>query len=317
MAKFLQLAPMQAMTDVHFMNTYHKIFGGFSEMMAPYLMASGNSPMKVQNLQKYFHELTHDITLIPQLLSNDAEGFLYYANTLYDLGFTKINWNLGCPNPYVMKKMRGAGLLPYPDKIETLLEKIAPKIKPKLSIKIRLGWQHPDEILPIIPILNSFPITETIIHPRTAVQGYEGTANKEYFSEIYAKFNMPVIYNGDILYKEQVDEMEGKHPNLKGYMIGRGAFINPFITNQINNIEATNTEKLRKFKEFYFTLHNYYKAKTQTNLGFLGRMKDLWFYFSQSFHKGESYLFALKTINEIDIFEHTINKIFETGKLKV
>ncbi len=316
MAKFLQLAPMQAMTDVHFMNTYHKIFGGFNEMMAPYIMASSNSPMKLQTMQKHFLELDDGITLIPQLLSNDAKGFLYYANLLFDLGFKKINWNLGCPFPYVTKKQRGAGLLPYPDKIDEILDKIMPKLKPSLSIKIRLGLHEQNEIIPIISVLNHYPIVETILHPRTAAQKYEGKANKHFFGEVFPKFNMPVIYNGDIIYKEQVNEMERTFLGVKGYMIGRGAFINPFITNQINGIEFTDAEKLDKFKEFYFTLHNYYKEKTQTNLGFLGHMKNLWWYFSQSFVKGDSYLFALKTINEIALFENVVNNIFASGKLK-
>ncbi len=317
MAKFLQLAPMQAMTDVHFMNTHHKIFGGFNEMMAPYIMAASNSPMKMQTMQKHFAELNNGITLIPQLLSNDTDGFLYYANMLYDLGFTKVNWNLGCPFPYVTKKQRGAGLLPFPDKINEILENILPKLKPLLSIKIRLGLHGQNEIMPIIDVLNRYPIAETILHPRTAAQKYEGMANKSFFAEIYPKFNMPVIYNGDIINKGQVNEMENLFPDIKGYMIGRGAFINPFITNQINGVEFTDAEKMDKYKEFYFALHNYYKKKTQTNLGFLGRMKDLWWYFSQSFHKGESYLFALKTINDISAFEVVVNNIFESGKLKV
>ena len=173
------------------------------------------------------------------------------------------------------------------------------------------------EILPIIDILNSYPIVETIIHPRTAAQKYEGVANKDVFKDIYPKFNMPVIYNGDIINKDQVFDMEKQFPNIKGFMIGRGAFINPFITNQINGIEDSNTEKINKYKDLYFTLHNHYKEHTKNDIGFLHRMKELWWYFSQSFHKGDSYLFALRTINDISVFEDTVNNIFTSGKLKV
>lgn len=316
MTKFLQLAPMQAMTDIMFMNTYHRIFGGFSEMMAPYLLATKKSPMKVNRLQNYFSDLDTGITLIPQILSNDAEALTYYANTLFNAGFKKINWNLGCPFPFVTKKKRGAGLLPFPDKIESILKEVAPHLKPKLSVKIRLGLHKQNEILPLIDILNKFNVAETIIHPRTAAQKYEGKADKDFFKVIYPKFNMPIIYNGDIIYKKQVDELEKEMKGLKGFMIGRGAFINPFITQQINNTEPNEVKKKEIYREFYYTLHNYYKERTITNDGFLGRMKDLWFYFSQSFEKGESYLFALKTINEISVFEKAVANIFNAGKIK-
>lgn len=322
MAIFLQLAPMQAMTDIVFINAYNSTFGGitsggFTEMMAPYLLATSKSPIKINRIKKYYSELDSGITMIPQLLSNEAEGFVHYSNQLYDMGFGKVNWNLGCPFPFVTKKMRGSGLLPHPERIDSILDGIMPKIKTTLSIKIRLGLYHPDEILPIIEILNKYPIVETIIHPRTASQLYEGLADKEFFKDIYPKLNMPVIYNGDITKKEQIFEMEKQFTNIKGYMIGRGAFINPFITNQINGIEDTDADKIIKYKELYYTLHNHYKAHTKTNIGFLHRMKELWWYFSQSFHKGESYLFALRTINDIDVFEDTVNNIFTSGKLKV
>ncbi len=317
MGRFLQMAPMQAMTDIHFMNTYHQFFGGFNEMMAPYLMATGNSPMKLQNLKKAFSKLNPEITLIPQLLSNDASGFLYYANNLFDLGYKKINWNLGCPNPYVMKKQRGAGLLPFPQKIDELLKAILPDLKPELSVKLRLGLYHQDEILPIVNVLNKYTISEVVVHPRTAVQNYEGKADFEYFARIYPKFKNLVIYNGDIIHKEQVYNIESKFKDIKGFMIGRGVFINPFITQQIRGVKIAAGDKLSLYRDFYFKLHNYYKENTGTEPGFLGHMKNLWAYFSQSFHKGESYLFALKTINEVSLFEDTVNKIFTTGKLKI
>lgn len=315
MAKHLQLAPMQAMTDIFFMNTYHQIFGGFTEMMAPYLLASSKSPIKVQNLQKYFAELNPGITLIPQLLSNDSKGFLHYANLLYDLGFDKINWNLGCPFPFVTKKKRGAGLLPYPDKIKEILDDIFPELKARLSIKVRLGMNYSDEIIPLIDVFNTFPIDEIIVHPRTAIQKYEGKADRIAFAEIFPKLKMPVIYNGDILRKEQVSETEEDHPTVKGFMIGRGAFINPFITNQINGIEFTSDEKKNKYSQMYWELHHHYKAKTKNDEGFLSRMKELWKYFAQSFEKGDTYLFALKTINQVNVFEDSVKRIFETGKL--
>ena len=40
------------------------------------------------------------------------------------------------------------------------------------------------------------------------------------------------------------------------------AFINPFITNQINGIDYTNAEKLELFQKFYFTIHHKYLETT-------------------------------------------------------
>lgn len=315
MEKFLQLAPMQAMTDIIFMNTYHRIFGNFNEMMAPYLMASTKSYIKASRLDKLYGELNPNIRMIPQLLSNESEGFLHYANLMHEKGYKTVNWNLGCPYPFVAKKKRGSGLLPYPDTISKILDELSGKLKPKLSVKIRLGYYEKNEILPIIDILNNHDVHEVIIHPRTAAQKYEGNADRDYFGEIYQRLTMPVVYNGDIIRKEQVYEMDKIFPDIKGYMIGRGAFINPFITNQINGVEDSHETKIEKYKDLYFSLHDHYKEKTINDFGFLSRMKELWTYFSQSFEEGESYFSELKTINDIEAFENTAKRIFEKGRL--
>ncbi|MFA6400636.1 MAG: tRNA-dihydrouridine synthase family protein [Salinivirgaceae bacterium] len=315
MSHFLQLAPMQALTDIPFMNAYQKHFGGFTEMMAPYIMASSNSPIKTQKLQKHFSQLNKEITLVPQLLSNDAEGFVHFANALFHLGYTKVNWNLGCPYPAVTNKLRGSGLLPYPEKIDSVLNKMCPILKPELSIKLRLGLHTNQEILPIIEVLNQYPIAETIIHPRTAIQLYNGTADVAYFGSIYHKLKMPVIYNGDLLYASQVFELEQNYPGLKGYMIGRGAFINPFITNQINGIEWSEAEKLERYRNFYFDLHQQCQNRSSNSSGFLNHIKELCVLFSKSFQNGEQHFNTLKSINQPDEFLNAADMIFKTGKL--
>jgi len=56
----------------------------------------------------------------------------------------------------VAKKERGSGLLPYPEKIVTLLEKIMPRLKIELSIKTRLGYYQTQEILTLLPCSTPF-----------------------------------------------------------------------------------------------------------------------------------------------------------------
>ena len=317
MSQFLQLAPMQALTDVPFMNSYHRHFGGFTEMMAPYIMASNISPIKATKLQKHFQGLRPEIKLVPQLLSNDAEGFLHFANSLFDLGYQKVNWNLGCPYPAVTKKQRGSGLLPYPQKIAAILEQLCPKLKPELSVKIRLGYHSNQEIFPIIEVLNQYPVAETIIHPRTASQLYGGQADRSFFCSLFPLLKMPVVYNGDIVQANYITGIQEKCPGIKGYMIGRGAFINPFIAQQLQGITINDNEKLERYRNFYFDLHSFYQEHSSHPTGFLHHMKELWSLFSQSFQKGESYLFALKSINDPEVFKTTAENIFKTGRLAI
>ena len=42
--------------------------------------------------------------VIPQIMTNDKDDFIFLANYLTDLGHKEMNWNLGCPYPMVAKK---------------------------------------------------------------------------------------------------------------------------------------------------------------------------------------------------------------------
>ncbi len=302
---------MQAMTDIPFMNAYHRIFGGFDQMMAPYLMASSQSPMKLSRLRKLYAAVNPDIDFIPQILGKEAEGFIHLAGLLHELGYEEVNWNLGCPYIFVTKKQRGSGLLPYPDLIDALLEEIMAKVQIRVSVKIRLGLHSDKEIDRIIPVLNRYPLSEVIVHPRTAQQLYAGKADLGRFRDVFALLKTPVVYNGDLVSKEQVLNLDAEMPGIAGYMIGRGAFINPFITAQIKGLEWTEQEKRSKYKDLYMELFESYVQRTQNDEGLLHRMKELWQYFAQSFEGGDALFAKLRRIESRSAFEQEAGRIFE------
>jgi tRNA-dihydrouridine synthase B len=114
-------------------------------------------------------------------LSNHPDEFICLANTLVDMGYREINWNLGCPFPMVAKKYRGSGLLPHPDRIDRMLDKTLDGFSGKLSIKTRLGRFSSDEMDRLIPVFNRYPLNRVIVHPRTGVQMYAGSVDLKAF----------------------------------------------------------------------------------------------------------------------------------------
>lgn len=62
--------------------------------------------------------------MVPQLLTNRAEHFLWAAGELYARGYREINFNLGCPAGTVAAKRKGSGLLAYPQELDHCLEEI-------------------------------------------------------------------------------------------------------------------------------------------------------------------------------------------------
>ena len=197
-APFLSLGPFQGITDAPFRNVFKRHFDGIDKFYTPFF--TGIQKDHAKNLQgEEIDPSCNDVeTLTPQILSTDAEEILRFAKQCKQLGYKEINLNMGCPFPRVANKKRGCGLLPYPDKVETMLERIFEEIDIKFSVKCRLGYFNPDEIDAIIPIFNRFPLSELIIHPRIGKQLYKGKADVERFKTLIPYINAPLVYNGDI-----------------------------------------------------------------------------------------------------------------------
>lgn len=305
--KIIQLAPMLGLVDTPYMNALARV-GGFDEMFAPYMVADDNSLAKPSVVQRRFADIDATVNLVPQLLSNSASAFVYFANLLFDLGYSKVNWNMGCPQPFVVARNRGASLLKNLDFLKMLLEQTLPQLKPSLSVKIRLGYASADEFQSIVEALNQFELCELIVHARTAEQQYEGFADKSTFVNVASKSSNPVVYNGDIV--RATDVLNIGIPNLKGYMIGRGAIANPFVGLQIKGQQQTST-----LKDFCIDVQErYIQEKGQKSLN---RLKELWVHFSKAFACSEEVFAKIKPIGDVQDFESAVEQIFERYQLAI
>ena len=114
---FLYLAPIRGLTDALFRDTFSRHFGGFDAAVAPFISPQKKSLYEDKMIRDVLPANNTTLPVVPQLLHTDPEDFLVLARRLADLGYTHINWNLGCPAPMVARKKRGSGLLPYPEEI--------------------------------------------------------------------------------------------------------------------------------------------------------------------------------------------------------
>ena len=132
----LSLGPFQGITDAPFRNVFKRHFGGIDKFYTPFFTGIHKED-HAKNLQgEEIDPKYNDVeTLTPQILSTDAEEILRFAKQCKGLGYKEINLNMGCPFPRVANKKRGCGLLPYPDKVEDMLQRVLQDIDIKFSVK--------------------------------------------------------------------------------------------------------------------------------------------------------------------------------------
>lgn len=311
MSEIFYLAPMQGFTDVVFRNVYGRHFDGLDLAVSPFISAMPGGKVKANEIGDVVPENNSGIPVIPQIMGNDADDFIIVANRLHDLGYETVNWNLGCPYRMVAKKKRGSGLLCHPDLVESLLEKVVPAIKGRLSLKIRLGRYSEDEIYELLPVFNRFPLDEIIVHPRTGVQMYDGTVNLELFQAVLEMSENRVVYNGDINSVETFETLSKRFGQVNRWMLGRGVLMNPFLPSLIRG-DAPNPVD---FKDILRRFHDdYYETRLATLSGpahIVDKMKSFWTYFSFSFKNKERVFKKIKKVKKPEHYEDVVNGFFE------
>mgnify|MGYP001572214744 FL=1 len=293
----LIMAPLQGYTDRTFRQVHSRHFSGIDLAVAPFISTMSQHRLKPSRLKDILPEFNRDLKIIPQILSNNAQDFIFLANTLYDLGHTEINWNLGCPHSKIAKKKRGSGLLPFPEEIDALLKEIIPNINNRLSVKVRLGRKDNREIFNLLPIFNRYPLSEIIVHPRTGTQMYTGMADQDTFGRILENTEHRLVYNGDIVNRNTFELTRHKFPRINHFMIGRGLIADPFLGEDIKQITSQESRILR-FKDFQARLFNEYSELFSGPGHLIGRMKGFWTFFGSSF-KGDSEIHTRKALKKI------------------
>ena len=314
---FLSLGPFQGITDAPFRNVFKRHFGGIDKYYTPFFTGI-HKEEHAKNLQgEEIDPLYNDVeTLTPQILSTDAEEILRFAKQCQQLGYKEINLNMGCPFPRVANKKRGCGLLPYPDKVEAMLERVFEEIDIKFSVKCRLGYFDPKEIDAILPIFNKFPISELIIHPRIGKQLYKGEADVERFKALIPYINAPLVYNGDIVSEDSFNRISNAVQPVNQFMLGRGILANPFLAEQIKNDKASTHDKTERLHKYVIDLYEDRLHHAGGSPKVLGCMKELWSYLMNSFEEPQVVWRKIKKINALKEYEEAVETIFKEIAIK-
>lgn len=273
------LAPMQGLTEVMFRRVYEECFpGAIALAVSPFLsLTHGNLADAWDKIEDVLPENNAgSIPVIPQILGKEPDEFIALGNRLYDLGYNELNWNMGCPMRKVAAKHRGSGILPYPDEVRTILDAVLPQLKPRLSVKVRLGLKSTDDIFRLIPVLNDYPLASVTVHPRLGRQQYNGHPDMETFSQVLPLLKAPVIYNGDIVSGADAKRIKERFPTVADLMVGRGVLYRPTLPLDIANPDRDTNDDLRLAAHFIRRLVQEILSTMPSDQARIRKIKEYW-----------------------------------------
>jgi tRNA-dihydrouridine synthase len=295
MAPILLSSPLQGFTDFRFRNAFHNYFGGIDTFYAPYIRLNGK--LKIKQSYQNDLQLEHNATLevIPQVMTNDPDEFLFVVKYVQELGYKELNWNLGCPYPMVTKSGMGSGLICNPSRINEVLHKAHNETDILVSMKMRMGYENAQEILATFPILNRYPLKNIAIHARIGKQLYKGPVDLDAFEKCISSTQHKLYYNGDITSVAAFKKIQERFPSIDHFMIGRGLIADPFLPQMIKDgTTEYPKDRWKIFSEFHDTIYNQYDEYLSGPTPIKMKMLGFWEFFSQSFPNPKKTYKAIK-----------------------
>ncbi|MBU1195012.1 MAG: tRNA dihydrouridine synthase DusB [Proteobacteria bacterium] len=187
-----------------------------------------------------------------QLFGADPDTMAKGAAFVEKLGGADIlDINFGCSVKKIIKQGAGVALMKEPELARVLLKSVRAATRLPLTIKIRSGWDHTgSQALNIARIAQESGVDAIIMHPRTAAQGFKGTADWNLIKKLKQQITIPVIGNGDINCVEDAIQMLS-HTGCDAIMIGRAAMKNPFILSQIEDYLKTGSYTTPSYHDIF------------------------------------------------------------------
>ena len=299
------LAPMEGITGHIYRNSYEKFFHNIDKYFTPFIIP--NTSIKTKELRDVLPENNNGINVVPQILTNDSEGFIVTTRKLKELGYDEVNLNLGCPSGTVVSKNRGSGFLAQREELDRFLEDIFSMDDVKISVKTRIGKDSPEEFYELIKIYNKYPIEELIIHPRTREDFYGNKPNLEVFKDALTLSTNPTCYNGDIFTVSDYKKITETFPNVDKVMIGRGILANPGLINEIKGKGVIDKEVLKAFHDEVFSR---YREVLREDRNAIYRMKELWGYMIYIFSDNKKYAKKIKKAQNLIDYNMAVSTLF-------
>lgn len=305
----LYFAPMEGLTGYVYRNAHRACFGGVDKYFTPFLSPNQNHRFTAKEEKDVLPEHNEGIPLVPQILTNRAEDFIWAAGEMKARGYREVNLNLGCPSGTVVSKYKGAGFLARQEALNRFLDQIFQEVDLEISIKTRIGIAAPEEFPELMEIFNRYPIRELIVHPRLRTDFYKNTPDRESFGYAVKESRASLCYNGDIFTEEAFRSAASRFPSVERVMLGRGLLANPALAERIRGIEEAPLTASR-LAAFHRALYEGYRLAIPEERNVLFKMKEMWTYLICMFPEADRYGKKIKKAKSAGEYEAAVAALF-------
>lgn len=309
----ISCAPMEGLTGRVFRAAMTQHFPGELRFYSPFISPTSSPDLRSKEMSDVQPEENRGQTLIPQILSNHAEEFLFTAEKLRRLGYSEVNLNLGCPSGTVTARGRGSGFLRRKEELQRFLDGIFAACPLRISIKTRVGYTEEDEFPALVELYNQYPVQELIVHPRVREDFYKGRVRLEAFAHAMANAKAPLCYNGDLFTPGDLTALRERFPALDRVMLGRGLVADPALARTLAGGAALRKEELYAFQQ---SLSDGFRALGWSDRVIICHMKEYWHYMTALFPDTAKYRKRIGKAQDMAAYRAAVESLFREQELR-
>jgi tRNA-dihydrouridine synthase 3 len=187
-----------------------------------------------------------------QLAGNNPQEMAWAAELVESRGADLVDVNLGCPIDFFTSKGLGAALAREPKRVRRIVDAMKQSAKRiPVTVKIRLGWNDEHRnYLDVARAAVEGGADAVFVHGRTRAARYTMNADWSAIAEVAAAVPVPVIGNGDLLFRHEIDAAFAT--GCTAVMTARGALIKPWLFREATegDLDLSGEERLEIYRRY-------------------------------------------------------------------
>ena len=244
----LMLAPMQGLTNRAMRAVQHQL-GRPDVLFTEFMRVRQATHHRIsRNDRRESAAQIAQTPLVVQLIGHTAASLAEAAQMVQDQGVKHININMGCPFGRTTSGKTGGAMLRAPELLPECLNAVRQVVSGSFSIKLRAGYDNPEQIFSLLPMFEAEGVDFLVLHPRTVVQKYAGSADHGITARVVAATSIPIIANGDIVTADQGQKLL-QESGAAGLMLGRGAIADPLLFQRLRGAEPAQIDEFTRHRE--------------------------------------------------------------------
>ncbi len=232
-----------------------------------------------------------------QLALSGAEDIPLVIDRLKSIAPAALDVNAACPAPEILPRGFGAALFRDSQRFAAVLAAVRRSWEGVLTVKCRIGdederWK--ELFVQRLKIMENEGVDALFIHPRFFHEKLKRKARWEIFEWVASKTRLPVIANGDIVSKKQVNDNKKLLAPAAGLMVGRMAIVKPWIFRELSGRPV-----VIDYASVWSALYRYVLEDFPVEKA-LGRIKEFSKYFAQNFLFGHEFYRGVQAASSLN-----------------